>query len=165
MMTSWLGNLAKKVLGRWTQSLKELQKMRMTQVAQMKQGQKKLPQVPPQMRVETQQQQAVQAQQQLKADMEKKEKPQLMRRARQDAFDPRAVERMDKQCGLEGLLGENHCQLTWFLTGKNNRMQSGHQMMKMMKLAELKEQKIPQQKTMRQKKGRQDRWSRRRSTR
>ena len=156
MMTSWLGNLAKKVLGRWTQSLKELQKMRMTQVAQTEQGQKKLPQVPPQMRVETQQQQAVQAQQQLKTDMEKKEKPQLMHRAHQDVFDPRAVERMDKQCGLEGLLGENHCQLTWFLTEKINQMQSGHQMMKMTKLVELKQQEVPQQKTRRRKKGRRD---------
>ena len=139
--------------------------MRMAQVLQMERVQKERQPVPQQMRVGTQQPQAVQPQQQLKADMEKKEKPQLMHRAHQDAFDPRAVERMDKQCGLEGLLGENHCQLTWFLTAKNNQMPSGHQMMKMMKLAELKEQKIPQQKTMRQKKGRQDRWSRRRGTR
>ena len=139
--------------------------MRMTQVAQMEQGQKKLPQVPQQMRAETQQQQAVRPQQQLQMDMEMEEKQQLMHRAHQDAFDLRAAKRMEKQCGLGGLLGESYCPLTWFLTEKINQMQSGHQMMKMMKLVELKEQKIPQQKTMRQKKGRQDRWSRRRSTR
>ena len=144
MTTSWLGNLAKKVLGLWTQSLKEPQKMRMTQVAQMEQGQKKLPQVPQQMRAETQQQQAVRPQQQ------------LMHRAHQDAFDLRAAKRMEKQCGLGGLLGESHCPLTWFLTEKNSQTQYGHQMMKMMKLVELKQQKIPQQKTRRRKKGHRD---------
>ena len=130
--------------------------MRMAQVLQMERVQKERQPVPQQMRVGTQQPQEVQPQQQLKADMEKKEKPPMMHRTHQDAFGPRAAERMDKQCGLGGLLGESHCPLTWFLTEKNSQMQYGHQMMKMMKLVELKQQKIPQQKTRRRKKGHRD---------
>ena len=112
--------------------------MRMTQVMQMEQGQRELSQVPQQMRAETQQQQAVRSQQQLQMDMEMEEKQQLMHRAHEDAFGLRAAERMEKQCGLGGLLGESHCLLTWFLTEKNSQMQYGHRMMKMVKLVELK---------------------------
>ena len=144
--------------------------MRKPQVAQMEQEQRELPQVPQQMRAETQQQQAVRPQQQLQMDMVMEENQQLMHRAHEDAFGLHAAERMEKQCGLGGLLGESHCLLTWFLTEKDSRMRYGHRMMKMVKLVEPKEQKIPQQKipqqkTMRPKKGRQDKWPRRRSTR